>query len=397
MLTSQIDESTSLCNKIMVGLDNYWSKKGNFVGSFDVGCGLSNLTIHCGDRAGFLILGKLPEYKSDYSSPGKSLILDGGYLPFLPPVFGTYDDYGRLRNIALSITTTVLEKLFDRPIEVVMDCLMGMRDIYDSYGEIYQNYMLPECRPAEQYRISAEKMLMSVGFEKTEDNSFVFGTYSLVLDSKSTTWTISSKESGRKIATVHSSHDTEDLLNAFGEYTRTYPGFSPDDYERIRLLNRLGGMYFLEDVLNKMDEFTNTGHYMNSFENRGMERRKDELAEFFEYLKTQKDERFPFSGYLPFTEDFRRDSSFPMEYWMLLEAYEADPNALLSMVRIQRIANSVNRVLAPTYCGEQMGNDRASLMLNLIEKQILDSRKAEYEEEIDDDDEEKYWDLGIVL
>lgn len=367
------------------------------MGSFDVGCGLSNLTIHCGDRAGFLILDRSPRYNSDFPSPGKSLILDSGYLPFLPPVFGTYDDYGRIRNITPSTTTQVLEKLFGRPIEVVMDCLMGMRDIYDSYGDIYQNYMLPECRPAQQFGIPAEELLITVGFNKTGDNSFAFEGYELVLDAKSSTWTISSKESGRELGKVHSTSDTDDLLNAFGHCTGVYPGFAPDDYERVRLLNRLGGMYFIEGVLTKMEEFTNTGHYMNSFENRGMERRKDELAEFFEYLKTQKDERFPFSRYLPFTEDFRRDSSFPMEHWALLEAYESDADALLSMTRIQRTAMSVNRLLAPTYCGEQMGNDRASLMLNLIEKQILDDRKAEYEEEIDDDDEEKYWDLKVTL
>lgn len=368
------------------------------MGSFDVGCGLSNLTIHYGDRAGFLILDERARYREDRNSPGKSLTFGDDYLPFLPPVFGTYDDYGRIRNITPSTTTAVLEKIFGRPIEVVMDCLMGMRDVYDSYGEIYQNYILPECRPAERYGTPTEETLITVGFEKTGDNTFVFGDFELALDAKKSTWTISDKESGVKITKVHSTHNTDDLLNAFGTSTRVYPGFSPDDYERVRLLNRLGGMFFLEDVLVKMEKFTSATHYMNNFENRGMDRRKDELNEFFEYLKTQKDERFPFSGYLPFTEDFRRDSSFPMEHWALLEVYESDPDALLSMVTIKRTASSVNRVLAPTYCGEQTGNDRASLMLNLIEKQILDARKEEYEKEVDDDeDEEKYWDLGISL
>lgn len=367
------------------------------MGSFDVGCGLSNLTIHYGDKAGFLILGKLPRQRDAYPEPGDSLVLDSGYLPFLPPVFGTYDDYGRIRSIEASTTTKVLEKLFDRPIETVMDCIMGRRGIYDSYSEIYENYLLPECRSEKRYGTPAKELLITLGFEETGENSFVFDDYELTLDTTASSWTITRRTSGKEIIKVHAGSDTDDLLETFGHYTRTYPGFSSDDYERIRLLNRLGGMYFLEEVLVKMEQFNNTGHYMNNLDNRGIDRRKKELIEFFEYLKTQKDERFPFSGYSSFADDLQRDSSFPREYWMLLEAYESDPDAFLSMVRIKRIADSVNRLLAPTYCGEQIGNDRASLMLNLIEKQILDTRKAEYEAEIDDDDEEKYWDLGVVL
>lgn len=365
------------------------------MGSFDVGCGLSNLTIHYGDKAGFLILDKKNRYRDETPSSVESLVLDSGYLPFLPPVFGTYDDYGRIRNIQVSTTTMVLEKLFDRPVEVVMDCLMGRDGIYDPYGDIRKNYMLPDCRADKQYGAPAEDLLIKVGFDKAGDNSFTYGDYALVLDTKGSAWTISGKESGREIAKIRSMSNTDDLLESFGNHTGVYPGFSPDDYDRIRLLNRLGGMFFLEEVLVKMEQFNSTDHYMNNFANRGMERHKKELAEFFEYLKTQKGERFPFSGYSRFADDLQRDSSFPMKHWALLEEYESDSDAFLAMTRIRSIAISINRLLAPTYCGEQMGNDRASLMLNLIEKQILDTRKAEYEEEIDDDDEEKYWDLGV--
>ena len=374
------------------------------MGSFDVGCGLSNLTVHYGDEAGFLILDKFPRSNGGgLSSSGKSFLSGSGYLPFLPPVFGVYDDYGRLRQIRESTTTKVLEKLFDRPVEVVMDCLGSARGIYDSYDEIYKNYMIPECRSAVQYDTPIEDVLVAFGFIKDHntngDESFVYDAYELVPNDSRSTWTISDKQTGREFFKVRSGSRADDLLEAFGNHTRVYPGFSPNDYERIRLLNRLGGMYFLEEVFVKMDEFSNTEHYMNNFYNRGMARREKELAEFFDHLrKEEKDNRFPFSGYLEFTEDLSRDVSLPRDHWRLLEAYENNENEFHSIVRILRIADSLNRVLAPTYCGEQTGNDRASLMLNHISKQILDVRKKEYEGDIDDDDdEEKYWDLGVEL
>jgi hypothetical protein len=372
------------------------------MGSFDVGCGLSNLTIHYGDRAGFLILDE--SFRSSYnghSTTGKAFLSGGSYLPFLPPVFGIYDDYGRIRNIEPSTTTKILEKLFDRPIEVVMNCLTGMSDIYDSYGEIAKTYMLPELRDIDRYDASFEEILIAAGFaQQPEENGYVSFDYDVyTLSLAETTWTIIRKDTDREIAKLHSPSPSNkmDLLDAFGQHTGSYPGFSSSDHGRIRLLNRLGGMFFLGEVFAKMDEFNKADHYMNRFHNGRDPRHQQELDEFFEYLKTHKNKRFPFDGYLPFVEELKRDVSFPMEHWGLLEAYEDNPEEFLSMGRIHRIANSVNRLLTPTYCGEQTGNDRASLMLNLIEAKILDVRKKEYEEEVDDDDDEKYWDLGVEL
>ena len=381
----------------MINLGNYKSREGTFVGSFDVGCGLSNLTIHYGDEAGFLILNKLPSGYGEDPSTGRSFLSGSEYLPFLPPVFGVYDDYGRMRQIRASTTTQVLEKLFDRPIEVVMDCLGGMRGIYDSHGEIYKNYMLPECRAAVEYGTPVEDALVAFGFVKNPNiDSYVYGDYELLINFQNPTAAIRDKRNGREFAKIRFGSRVDVLLEAFSSHTGVYPGFSPNDYGRIRLLNSLGGMYFLEEVFTKMDKFSSAEHYMNNFHKRGMDRREKELAEFFDHLRKEKDSDFPFSGYLRFTEDLSRDVSLPMEHWRLLEAYESNADELLSIVRFSRIADSVNRVLAPTYCGEQMGDDRASLMLNHITGQILDVRKKEYEDEInDDDDDEKYWDLGI--
>lgn len=371
------------------------------MGSFDVGCGLSNLTIHCGDEAGFLILNQTrtrPQY-GDYPSSGKAFLSSGTHLPFLPPVFGVYDDYGRLRDIRPTITTQILEKLFDRPIQVVMDCIMGMRYIYESSGEIYQNYMLPECRSVNTYGKPIEEVLISVGFKKIlSDNgsvSFDYDSYNLALDKENSAWTITRNEPNREIGTVRVTRNADDILDAFGRHTGVYPGYSPSDHERVHLLNRLGGMFFLEDVFVKMDKFHNAEHYMNNFYQRGMARRKKEMAEFFEYLKNPTDKYF--SPLLDFTEDLARDVSLPREHWKSLGAYESNEDEFLSIAGITNIAYSLNRILAPTYCGEQMGNDRASLMLNHISKQILDARKEEYEGEIDDEDEESYWDLGVEL
>ena len=374
------------------------------MGSFDVGCGLSNLTIHYGDKAGILILdqrsNRLP--RSAYGSapePGRVFLSGNDHLPFLPPVYGVYDDYGRLRDIRPSATTQVLETLFNRSAKVVIDCIVDMRGVYDSYGEIYKQYKQAELEEALSYGKPVEEALLAVGFEEVPSESgfaFEYGSYKISHGGSGHLWTVTRNDLNQAIGAIRVTDNAQNVLDAFSDMTGSYPGFAREDFSRVRLLNRIGGMFFLEEVFTKMDEFSKTEHYMNTFPAMRAKRHREKFTEFLEHLKDPGDKFFP--SHIRFADDFSRDYSFPMEQWELLKAYESNKDEFFAMESFKVVADSVNRLLAPTYCGEQMGNDRASLMLNHISKGILDVRQKEYEDEtIEDESEEGYWNLGVDI
>ena len=98
------------------------------MGSFAVSCGLSNLAIHESDKVGFVLL-EPPvsdmlghRFSSDSGGQVYTGYVTDNFAPFLPPIFGEYDDGGSLCEIEDSVTTKLIERIFNRPIQVVVNC-----------------------------------------------------------------------------------------------------------------------------------------------------------------------------------------------------------------------------------------------------------------------------------
>lgn len=91
------------------------------MGHFSITCSLTNLAILPGNRCYFLPLHPVPrpQYQGkDYHSPHGELMIvsnEGAcdeYVPYLLPILGEYDSYGRLENIVEDENTKHIEKLF---------------------------------------------------------------------------------------------------------------------------------------------------------------------------------------------------------------------------------------------------------------------------------------------
>lgn len=353
------------------------------MGSFDVGCGISNLAVHEGDKAGFLIMGKAPDYlKSPAPKPMETIYIYNTDLhkPLLPAVYGEYGDYGNLDNIEESATTLFLEKIFGKPVSDVIACISCSRGIYDSYGLIWKTYGNTQGNLG-LHGSPIEETLISFGFEKTYDANkntvYSFSGYSLVnIFNEKYQWSVQENITGRTLVEFVCGNNVQEILEVFGEHTRIYPGFAKADYQSVHDLNKLGGMFFLRDVFGGLkEEFSKNVFYspaLSDFDR--------QWNEFMDEMKSQAGNIKYVSTWDLRAVRFIREKS--LLHPVLLDGLGVfdgsddwkDLHALLS------IMHSVNRMIIPSFLGEQFGNDWASSVLNGVTGRVLTLRNEENEE-----------------
>ena len=82
------------------------------MGSFDVACSVSRITINGGDPVAYFPLEKY-KYCYDPAAPNNMLIYPWCYyVPVSLPIFGEYFDYGFIDEIEENASTKALEKHF---------------------------------------------------------------------------------------------------------------------------------------------------------------------------------------------------------------------------------------------------------------------------------------------
>jgi len=357
------------------------------MGSFNVGCGLSNLAIHERDKVGLLLLNRKKNYLSSHrlknsEGIGYQVYVTDNFSPFLAPIFGVYDDYGRIGEIQESVTTKLLEEIFHKPIQVIADCAVLGRSIYYTGGAIYENYATKDNKIGS-YSASIESILLSAGFEKViskDGSAFSFEGFTLS-QPKEGVWAITNPE-GKVLNNgfVPVSGD-EDVLSMFGEYTGIYPGFKPEDYKAIRMLHEMSAMFFLEDVLKEMSVAIEDDFFVKDNEERFI-KNWDEFQSLFgtEDPHFGGPRKYASSWGTQANEFLSRTLHLEPYLYDLLHVYKGNYE-LFTTIQIIEVATTTNRMIAPSICGEQNGNDRASKALNVITDKILDARLKEYGED----------------
>lgn len=97
------------------------------MGSFNVVCSISSISIDCGDDVVYIPL-EVSKYPYKIGDGNSTLIyLYCFYSPVTLPVFGSYDDYGRIGDIKRDANIEVTEAHFDEKIEDV--CGMYDREV----------------------------------------------------------------------------------------------------------------------------------------------------------------------------------------------------------------------------------------------------------------------------
>lgn len=357
------------------------------MGSFDVGCGISNLAIHEGDKVGFVLIG---QSKGDTEfwdqSVGTAMVTYATdlYQPMFPPVFAMYNDYGQVTDVEESTTTKLLESIFHRPTKVIINAINGGGGIYDTYGTIYESYA-KEGVLIGSYTASFEEKLLSAGFTKDEDSNasaigYHFGDFRVMHYPSSDSSLISNTKTGKILAGSISARNNDVLptLNRFAKETGLYPGYAVEDYEAIKTLNSASGMFFLKEVYDGMEHNLLNSDRLDFYKNRY----EANWNKFMERLATVENwtvnSEIRMTYGLDIIEFIRRYSVMPEFAIEKLGIYRDDSDAFFKMRYLLTIMTQVNRILMPSLCGEQHGNDEASMKLNEITGKILAARAEDY-------------------
>ena len=362
------------------------------MGSFDIGCGVSNLHIDSGNRTGvYLVSTRRRDRYSIRDTETKLCYINNTdvYKPIFPPVFGTYDDYGQLTNIEDSLTTKMLEKIFNRPIQVITDCIGNSfrGGAYDNSGPILKNYGPQDNKLLSSYSVSTSDILKSVGFVQESEDVYSFGKYQLVLVDGYKAQ-VKNAETGEVLADKRT-YSSSGPLNVFSDATGIYPGFQPEDYEAVDLLNNSSAMFFLpsmvegvyEEIQNEYLAKRDLDYLVDDWE--GFQKQHEPKEELGSFNFSRLGERV--------SETLTRETHLPHQYFSAF-ANELSLDELLSIQKLLTVTTAVNRMIQPSYCGEQNGNDEASLALSKLSVAFLEARRAEWDEEngeyYDEDDDE---------
>lgn len=353
------------------------------MGHFNAACGISNITIKEGDEVGFILLAKAPApgmMTKDVGFPAYLRETDA-FRPLFPAVYGEYDGYGRIEKIIPSRTTILLETMFSRPIDDIMECVTCNRGLYESSSEIFKRYFTGS-KAFDEFNVTNEDGLIPLGFRKIssidDEEVYVYGKYSIVVRKKGMThlWSISSTPSGKLLIPEFPSPFISTGLEVFSKVTGIFPGYDDADVARIVALNGFYGMFYLketfEGVRSYLEESSEDFRDSVAF-TRGM---WDEFVTAQETIKndsTQDAEVILSSLTIGHFLEFKTGLNVNSLGQLLIygETYE-----YLEVADLTTVMAMVNRMFQPSFCGTQDGDDGVSLALNAVTSRIISARKT---------------------
>lgn len=371
------------------------------MGSFNVACSISNLTIHEGDKAGLMFIQRKPSYGPSAALTFRVYNTDD-FLPYLPPVFGVYDDYGNLADLTPSPTVTVIEELFNRPALAIVNAIGQDRGIYDSCNPLCELYM-----PGELFKLLAaydkkdEDVFQGFGFaEVPATDGYVqawqFGDWRAQsrkydgfegLGRDIFRWDIDNAVTGKTLATnIIAANGVDVVISTLAKGVGIYPGYLEEDWARIERLQTMSGSFFLTEVYDKMKERVLADPYDGGWTEGTEEKLKEILATILVYRQgTELYKGTPLSEILTRTDYYRSIALKAEDEWWAMRHYLNNTefrDALIYPV----VLMATNRMLAPSYNGAQFGNDPDARFLNAVTDEILAARKARFGEDEDEDD-----------
>lgn len=351
------------------------------MGSFGVACGLSNLAINEGDETGLVLL---MGAKYPYEPNEKFMLSDGDqrYNMFLPPIYGTYDDYGRLGNIKPSRTVDLMEELFGQKIDVILQCIAQGDDFYRRSSAVRFHYN-------KTHAFLGNKLfdqLVSYGMTEVKDDDtesiYTFKNATLIHNKKDRMWVVSEtdwQDKTYELARMSNfGADPDKVMDFFSKHTGLYPGCDEKDYWALKQIRKLSGMFFLPEVFTKLTPTV----LEDSLRKRWLERAKTSWGEAKKAYSEHSDEFYILSSNDNFDRSFNRIYSNLYDFvHPLFDTYGDDSGDMLDGYLLKQVVNSSNRQFSPTYLGSQHGDDNVSRKMAETMLEILDRRAAEYGEE----------------
>lgn len=353
------------------------------MGSFNVGCGISNLSINEGEKAGFVLLAPSVTHRSNRDVARRLQIYSTDFFePFLPPVFGIYDDYGRLASVKSSVTTDVIESIFQKPAQSFINAVGPERGLYDSSNELTELYVSKDIlSKIDVWGAPASATFFALGFEATEpgvgfSEAFIYEDFRIQNRISKASgelggdslWTVDRVSDGKVLIADRPGYSgLYPVLDDFARVTGVLPGYPKDSWSIVKLACKLSGMLILEDVFTGLSKHLEDDEWLL----RSLNAKESALESIFDDAA----EGNPLALMSPLRElsNFTNLAGYDSELISKLKPY-VGAGEYSTMACLVNIMTSVNRSIQPSFSGEQMGNNEASLALNGITEDILKVR-----------------------
>jgi hypothetical protein len=273
------------------------------MGSFNVSCSMSSISIGCGTKVAFIPL--LPsemgitigrKYNKYNLSPGVVFLPPSAnwvsnegafqfYKPFSLPIFGEYNDYGGIENVEDNITAKVIKEYFGITIEEFVDCIGNSRGDYDYFSPIFGSYFEKDKKLLSDYSTHFnEEWLIKMGFTKLENGFFQFklqpflvSIFEVKEDEKKHRqagfgYQIMSSSNNKILDKNADTYDNrEKFLESYLRLSGYHLGYKEEAQEKIKLLSQMSGMFIHYDIYdfmahNSFSEYssnTNAGSWLH--------------------------------------------------------------------------------------------------------------------------------------
>lgn len=356
------------------------------MGSFNAACGISGASISRDER-----MGMVPIIPQKYNT-GLDWAFGGcdKYIPVSPPIYGLYDDYGKIYDIERSPVVDYLEKVYGMPIELFVKCSQeddptGWRVVKDFYAE-------DSVVRTDAYTELNAEIFIKLGFTKIEEALGEVWEF----DGFAVTPTKGDNENGFGPSFSVSFEDWSDDRSIFAPHVSTFVekwhklthrwlGLS---YEDSIKFNKVSDVVFMPFVPEVFDNIVATKRVQNVYEHM-FDRLLEELPEGFKEIE-QSESNPPIIWVVHSAESVREVVSLVFGnfgYQNILEF----PDEWRKIFQLADVMRAANRAYLPMISGEQGGNPWAEKAIGEILVKRYEKFMKEYGEDFEEDyDEEDY-------
>ena len=241
------------------------------MGSFNVACSISNLSIHVGDPIVFipLVPNVFPRssgkhdflYRENIHKVGVQSLLLGAERYFYPlclPIFGTYGDYGLVETVKKDSNTQAVEQFFGIDIEDFIRSIVCGRDIADYMSDTFDHYAVNQeiCR---SYDYSfGEGWLEKMGFdfdpilERYSFKDFPYSVEVLPPNARNEQGFVIYDEDDMDVARNDGYNARRDIQHQFWKLTGYYINVAEDRQRIVRAIENMSGMYIHREIFDAL-------------------------------------------------------------------------------------------------------------------------------------------------
>jgi hypothetical protein len=218
------------------------------MGSFNVACSVSNISIDVGDPIIFIPLLPHNVYDKDKIhrvGTQNLLIYSNCYFnPFCLPIKGIYGDYGYVEDVVKDANTDAIENFFGISIEEFLDFVIGGNE---------SPFLINDKLNSHNIRFD-EKYLLDLGFQKTEDGNFAFEDFPFQVrltrdGNRSSDYDFDIVSQEGNVVSQKGYSNTKDHLNEqFLKLTGCYLNVPKEKQKLMAIISSFSGMYVHGDI-----------------------------------------------------------------------------------------------------------------------------------------------------